>query len=160
MLLCPEGMDSLSGRRGTTLVEAVIAIGILAGAVVALSALASVATRSAMLARERSTSTMLAFQKMEAVRGDTTVPSVSPSDAWAIDTAGYLEYLDAYGRPAGGRSGAAYVRRWSVTPLPSAGSLLAIQVVVAPCRVPSGAAQCGDSAASVRLASIRTRAAW
>ena len=53
--------------RGTTLVEAIIAIGILAGAVVALAGLSSVAMRQAAIARERSVATVLALQKLEAL---------------------------------------------------------------------------------------------
>ena len=147
-------------ERGTTLVEAIVAIGILAGAVVALAALASIAIRNAALARERSIATILALQKMEDVCRDVSTAPASPANAWAVDTPGYLEYLDAYGRPANGRAGGAYVRRWSVAPLPSDANLLAIQVDVAPCRTLPGATRCGDVVSHARLASVRSRVAW
>ena len=147
-------------ERGTTLVEAIIAIGILAGAVVMLAGLSSVAVRTSALARERSVATLLALQKMEAVCADAAASSPSPANAWAVDTPGYVEYLDQYGNRVAGRAGGVYVRRWSVTPLPSDANLLAIQVAVAPCRTPPGAVQCGDASSSVRLASVRSRVAW
>jgi type II secretory pathway pseudopilin PulG len=147
-------------ERGTTLVEAIVAIGILAGAVVALAALSSIATRNAALARDRSMATILALQKMEDVCRDVSTAPASPANAWAVDTSGYVEYLDAYGRPVNGRAGGAYVRRWSVAPLPSDTNLLAIQVDVAPCRTLPGAARCGDPASHSRLASVRSRVAW
>ena len=146
-----------SSERGTTLVEAIVAIGILAGAVVALAGLSSLAVRNAAMARERSMATVLALQKMEALCRDVSSAPASPVDAWAVDTPGYVEYLDAGGRPA---AGGAYVRRWSITPLPGDANLLAIQVDVATCRTPAGATRCGDVISHARLASVRSRVAW
>jgi type II secretory pathway pseudopilin PulG len=153
-------MIDVNTARGTTLVEAVIAIGILAGAVVALAGLASVAIRQAAIARERSVATVLALQKMESVSRDVAAAPTSPADAWAVDTPGYVEYLDSRGNPLAGRGGGTFVRRWSVAPLPSSANLLAIQVAVAPCRTMPGASRCGDAGARVRLASIRSSVAW
>jgi type II secretory pathway pseudopilin PulG len=153
-------MFSLHANRGTTLVEAVVAIGILAGAVAALAGLSSVAVRTSSLARERSVATLLALQKMEAVCQNVASTAVSPVNAWAVDTPGYVEYLDAQGNLLAGSGGGTYVRRWSVAPLPANESLLAVQVEVAPCRKAPGEAHCGDSAARVRLASVRSRTEW
>jgi type II secretory pathway pseudopilin PulG len=152
-------MTCMQTERGTTLVEAIIAIGILAGAVVALAGLSSVAIRQAAIARERSVATVLALGKMEALGLDVSSIAASPANAWSVDTPGYLEYLDAYGNVTGGPGGA-YVRRWSVAPLPSDANLLAIQVDVAPCRTMPGSTQCGDVMSHARLASVRSRVAW
>jgi type II secretory pathway pseudopilin PulG len=153
-------MSCIRTERGTTLVEAIIAIGILAGAVVALAGLSSVAIRQAAIARERSVATVLALQKMEALCRDVSSIAESPANAWSVDTPGYLEYLDARGNVTGGGPGGAYVRRWSVAPLPSDANLLAIQVDVAACRTMPGATQCGDVMSHARLASVRSRVAW
>jgi type II secretory pathway pseudopilin PulG len=153
-------MSDLHAPRGTTLVEAVVAIGILTVGVVALAGLASVATRTATLARERSVAAILALQKIDAVCQTVGLTPSSPANAWAVDTPGNLEYLDAEGNLIAGGGGGVYVRRWSVSPLPSDANLLAIQVYVAPCRTLPGASRCGDTNAHVRLASIRSRAAW
>jgi type II secretory pathway pseudopilin PulG len=153
-------MTGIRTARGTTLVEAIVAIGILAGAVVAMAGLSSLAIRHAALARERSMATILATQKMEALCRDAASAPESPANAWSVDTPGFVEYLDAYGVPVAGPGGNVYVRRWSVTPLPSDPSLLAIQVGVSPCRTPPGAARCGDVMARARLAGVRSRIAW
>ena len=153
-------MSNLQSERGTTLVEAVVAVGILAGAVVALAGLASVATRTCAITRERSLATALAVQKMETICRDVSSLAASPPRAWAEDTPGFVEFLDPHGRVVGGRGGAAFVRRWSVAPLLSDANLVAIQVEVAACRTPPGAAHCGEPATRARLASIRSRLAW
>jgi type II secretory pathway pseudopilin PulG len=153
-------MTRPTADRGTTLVEAVVAIGILAGAVVALAGLAALAVGTAARARERSTAAIVAFQKMEAICRDVAASPISPADAWAVDTAGFVEHLDASGENVAPGSGGVFVRRWSVTPLPSDGNLLAIQVDVAPCRSPPGSSRCGDTTAHAHLASVRSRLAW
>jgi hypothetical protein len=153
-------MLKLRTEEGTTLVEAIVAIGILAGAVVALAGLASVATRTSAMARERSLATALALQKLEALSWDVSALATSPASAWAADTPGFVEFLDARGNIVGGRGGGAYVRRWSVAPLASDSNLLAIQVLVAACRTPPGAVHCGEATSRARLAVIRSRTAW
>ena len=145
---------------GTTLVEAIVAIGILAGAVVAMAGLASMATRASAMARERSLATVLALQKMENLSRNASSLATSSASAWAADTPGFVEYLDERGNVAGGRGGAAYVRRWSVAPLAADANLLASQIDGAACRTPPGAARCGDAASRARLAGIRPRTAW
>jgi type II secretory pathway pseudopilin PulG len=153
-------MTFVQADHGTTLVEAVVAIAILTGAVVALAGLSSVATRNSAIARERSVAAILAFQKMEALCRDVSSAPVSPANAWAVDTPGYVEYLDPHGNVIGIGDGGAYVRRWSVAPLPSDASLLAIRVDVAPCRALPSTTRCGDAVSHTRLASVRSRTAW
>ena len=157
----PQGMTNLIADRGTTLVEAIIAIGILAGAVVALAGLSSLAVRTSALARERSVATLLALQKMEAVCRDAASSRLHPPTPGLSTRPAIWSTLrltrESARRP---RAGGTYVRRWSVTPLPSDANLLAVQVAVAPCRTLPGAIRCGDVGARVRLASIRSRVAW
>jgi hypothetical protein len=146
-------------ERGTTLVEAIIAIGLLAGAVVSMAGLASVAIRTSAIARERSMATLLAVQKMEVLCRDASALAPSAANAWFVDTPGHVEYLDEFGRPLAGARGV-YVRRWAVAPLPADANLLAITVVVAVCRTRPGSASCGDPVSHARLASVRSRLAW
>ena len=61
--------------------------------------------------------------------------SPSPSDALRRNTAGYVDYLDVNGRPLGGGAtappGTAYIRRWSIEPLPTnPNDTLVLQVLV------------------------------
>jgi type II secretory pathway pseudopilin PulG len=63
--------------------------------------------------------------------------SPSPPGALLRDTDGFVDYLDAAARPVGTASPvpavAAYVRRWAVTPVPSApDDAVVLQVMVAP----------------------------
>ena len=150
----------MRAELGTTLVEAIVAIGILAGAVVVLAGFSSVAVRTAAGARERSMATILTLQKLEAMCRDVSSIPSSPANAWSTDTPGCVEYLDARGNVTAGGRGGAYVRRWSVTPLPSDANLVAIQVDVAPCRTVPGSTRCGDVMSHARLACIRSRLAW
>lgn len=152
-------MINVRMAQGTTLVEAVIAVGLLAGAVVSIAGLSSLAIRNAAIARERSMATLLALQKMEALCRDTASLVSTGPDAWSVDTPGHLEYLDQYGRPLGGRPGV-YVRRWAVVPLPADANLVAIEVDVAVCRTPPGATQCSDPVSHARLAGVRSRLSW
>jgi Tfp pilus assembly protein PilV len=147
-------------ERGTTLLEAVIAIGILAGAVVSLAGLSSMAIRTSTLARERTLAAVYSLQKLEELCRDVRRLSTSPGDALESDTTGFIEYLDRHGHVVGATGGVVFVRRWSVTAMSADANLLAIQVDVAPCRKAPGANRCGDTTARARLASIRSRLAW
>lgn len=146
--------------RGTTLLEAVIAIGILAGAVVSLAGLSSMAIQTNTVARERSLAAVYALQKMEELCRDARRLPTSPGDALESDTPGFIDYLDGHGHAVRVAAGALFVRRWSVVPVAGDANLLAIQVDVAPCRRVSGARLLGDPRARARLASIRSRLAW
>jgi len=147
-------------ERGTTLIEAVIAIGILAGAVVSLAGLSSMAIRTNTLARERSLATVYSLQKLEELCRDARRLSTSPGDALESDTPGFIEYLDRHGHVVGATAGVVFVRRWAVAEMSADANLLVIQVEVAPCRTARGANRCGDATARARLASIRSRLAW
>ncbi len=159
MLLWHTGMNARSSTSGTTLVEAVVAIGLLAGAVTSLAGLSHMAIRSATLSRERSMAAIYSLQKMEALCRDVRSLAASPGDSLANDMPGFIEYLDPRGTVTAG-AGRAFVRRWSVTAMPSDANLLAIQVQVEPCRHALAGGRCGDVAGRVRLASIRSRLAW
>jgi hypothetical protein len=152
-------MNHARAQEGTTLVEAIIAVGLLAGAVVGLAALSSVAVRQVALANERTMAMVLARQKLEALCREAPALGPSAENAWSVDSPGHVEYLDAHGRPIGARRGV-YVRRWAVAPLAADANLLAIQVAVAVCRPRPGAAGCGDAVSQARLAGARSRLAW
>ena len=59
----------------------------------------------------------------------------SPPGVLAADTPGYVDYVDGKGASLGGAAavpppGTAYIRRWSVQPLPSSANTLVLQVLV------------------------------
>ena len=91
----------------------------------------------------------------------------SPPGALAANTVGYVDYVDANGVSLGGTAavppaGTAYIRRWSVEPLPPSANAMVLQVLVMRAG-PSDAAdnRIGPSGrpAEARLVSVKTRKA-
>jgi Tfp pilus assembly protein PilV len=149
---------------GSTLIEAVVAITILATAVVSLAGLASVAVRTIALTRERTMAAILASQKLEELSPASRALSQSSPGAARHDEAGFVEYLDAAGAVVGTGAtarGVVYVRRWAVSPLAADTALNVILVAVSPCRrVSASARECGVATGTVRLATVRSSDTW
>jgi hypothetical protein len=138
---------SAARRSGAALLEAMVALGLLAGAIASLAGLYGVAARSNSEARRATRMSIAAAQKMEQLRGlswavaedneDATDLSTdlstlqesaggpglrpSPPGTLTSDVAGYVDYLDEHGLWVGAGSGppagAVFTRRWSVDPL-------------------------------------------
>jgi hypothetical protein len=133
-------------QRGFSLVETVIAAGLIAAALVTLAHLLAVGVGVAAAANTRTTSTLLAGRKMEELRA-------RPWDALLGDGRESVEYFDDRGArvcvgsttPCGAAS---YVCRWWVTPAPFNAFVLLIDVDV-------GAV--GTRAGSTTLATARSR---
>ncbi|MBI3261570.1 MAG: hypothetical protein HYZ58_00290 [Acidobacteria bacterium] len=121
-------------QTGFSLIEAVVAAGVLAVALVGLAQLMVISTHVTMAAGALTTSTVMAQQKMEqleAVAWDDPALEPSPPGALDEDTHGYVEYLDAEGRLLGGVGppmSTLFVRRWSITRVSDASR--AIEVIV------------------------------
>jgi prepilin-type N-terminal cleavage/methylation domain-containing protein len=85
------------------------------------------------------------------------------SESGVLDqnTAGYCDFVDAKGRIVGSGTmppaSAAFVRRWSVQPVPLANDALVVQVWVAPVAMSRSAAGGGHGA--VRIVTIKARKA-
>ncbi len=123
---------------------------ILTTGVLALAQLFALSTTSNLSAKNTTFTAVLAEQKIEELRGltwgfdrsglpvsDTASDTASTNDATAggtglspapgaalqENTAGWVDYLDQFGRKLGGGAnppaGAVYARRWSVEPLPT-----------------------------------------
>jgi type II secretory pathway pseudopilin PulG len=167
-------------EAGFTLVETMVATTILGAALILLGQLVLTATRATGDAAALSVATVLAAQKMEQLRalafsidasgGATTDTSTdtavvpespiggtglapSPPAAPDVNSAGYVDFLDAAGASLGGGAqpaGAAFVRRWSIVALPgNPDNARLLQVVVS--RV--------DRRAAVRLTTVKVRRA-
>jgi len=155
--------------RGFSLLEVLVATAIMVVAAAGLAQSFAIASRANRSARATTMAALLAQQKMEQLRGlawsvdPFGVPlgdaalGASPPGSLDANTAGYCDFVDASGNALGGGttppSGAIYVRRWSIDPLPANPGTLVLNVSVA--RLPGGAAQPDD----VRIATIRTRKA-
>ncbi|PWT80245.1 MAG: hypothetical protein C5B57_12545 [Blastocatellia bacterium] len=87
----------------------------------------------------------------------------SGADTLAQNTAGYCDFLDATGRIVGAGASApatlAFVRRWSIEPIPNASDLLAIQVSVMPVTVSRATSGSGHRLGEARLGQIKGRKA-
>ena len=154
-----------SSNAGFSLVETMVAVTLMAGAIATLAQLFALSTRTNVSSHYTTYAAVLAEQKLEELRGlswgfdtqglpvsdtatDTTVSPEKPSGGTGLkpsptaalqqDTAGYVDYVDAFGtkvqQGAGGNqtsSSVVYTRRWSITPLPTnPNNTLVIQVLV------------------------------
>jgi type II secretory pathway pseudopilin PulG len=122
------------GQRGFSLIETVVAAGIVAGAVAALAQMFALSIALNVAARNGSAAMMLAAQKMEQLRG--LIPGVDLNEGGTLDSsgAGFADYLDNAGNLLGADGsappGTVYVRRWSVAGMLSKPDLLVIRVRV------------------------------
>lgn len=147
-------MATKVSEDGFSLIEAVVAAGIVAGALAALAQMLAMSIANNASARSGSAAMVLAGQKMEQLRArrwDDYSPGGSPGETLSGNVAGYVDYVDQWGHILGEGAtmpaGTMYIRRWSVVPLPASPGALVLQVLVArPGR---------DDAA--RLVSVRSR---
>jgi type II secretory pathway pseudopilin PulG len=168
-----QQLPAIPRHGGFSLIEAVIATGLLATLVVGLGQVFLISSRAIHIARVRTLAAILAGQKMEQLRSlswahspgggllsdVTTNLAVEPPSAGGPGLSGaplgaldqdvplYVDYADASGARTPTATSAAFVRRWSVSPLASdPQNLLMLEVRV----VTVGG---GDA----RLASIKAR---
>lgn len=151
--------------RGFTLVETLVATGILITAIAGLAQLFVLSVRFTRDAAQFGTALMAAQDKLEALRSlhftyaETGVAitdprlAASPPTALAVNSAGYVDWLDADGN-ATIEHGAAHVRRWRITAIegddPAA---IAIDV----CVFAAPALHHGPDYAEACLATVRVR---
>ena len=128
---------SPTDERGFSLLEALVAVSVVAVALTTLTQLVAISIHAGARARRSSIASVLAQEKIEALwsHGPGLVPQ--PAISLDVNTPGLCDFLDEHGRSLGTGStppaGAVYVRRWSITPVsadPAASFLL--QVAVAP----------------------------
>jgi prepilin-type N-terminal cleavage/methylation domain-containing protein len=149
-------------HRGFTLVEVLVAMGVLCVAALGAMQFVAVATEMMSGARSQALAANLASARMEQLRAlrftfdasgqrvtDLTTDlavdppviggvGLSPSGSMSLDSnvPGYFDFLDGDGAwlGSGGAapSGSAFVRRWAVEPADAGGDLLVIQVLVRP----------------------------
>lgn len=185
-----------SSSRGFSLVETLVAMGLLTVVSLGVAQLFALSTRANVIAKGQTSTTAMAEQKLEQLRGltwgfdltgqglpvsDTTTDltvtppthtgsglNPSPSDSLEQNTAGFVDFLDGGGAWVGTGSAppasAVYIRRWSITPLPTnPNNTLVIQVLVTP--VTSEQARVASAFTRTRMAgdallvTVRTRKA-
>jgi type II secretory pathway pseudopilin PulG len=121
-------------ERGFSLIETVVAAGIVAGAFAALAQMFALSIAHNNSARNGSAAMVLAGQKVEQLRGLTWGVDLYEGGALGSSLAGFADYVDQAGNilGAGGTMppGTVYLRRWSVAAMPSKPGLLVLQVMV------------------------------
>jgi uncharacterized protein (TIGR02598 family) len=135
---------------GFSLIEVAVATAVLTVGILGLAQLLVVATDANRTARATTTAAVLARSKLEELRAapfDSL--TASPPGTLAMDTPGFVEYLDASGTVVATTQGAAFVRRWAVEPLASD----PMNAVVLQVLVQTTAKYAGE----MRLMSVRTR---
>lgn len=141
-----------------------MATAVVATAIATLAGLGSLALHTVMRGRDRTLSAIHAQTKLEFLKASRVSLPASPSDALMHDVPGWSEFLDMDGRRAGhdaGYAGAVFVRRWQAVPVPGRPGLTAIVVAVGRCAGVSGVpATCGRAGPTVRVAGLRSEAAW
>jgi type II secretory pathway pseudopilin PulG len=183
-----------ASTSGFSLVEVLVATGLLATAIVSLAQIFALSTRTNLGSRTSTYATVLAQQKLEELRSlswgfdpqglplsdtttDTTVTpetaiggtGLAPSGDIALqqNTAGYVDYIDSYGNKmcctgAAVPGDTIYIRRWSVSPLPTnPNNTLVIQVLVTrnKARGASDLGAVGRLPEEARVITVKTRKA-
>ena len=155
-------IHSRRAEAGFSIIEVLVATGLLASALVALAQIFAIATSANAAARNSTITMMLAEQKIEQLRAlqftfdrarlpvqdtQTDLAVYPPAAAGGkglsphtdntlqANTDGYVDYLDHYGRTLGGGTvipdNTAFIRRWSVEPLPTnPNNVIILQVMV------------------------------
>lgn len=153
----------MRSQAGFSLLEAIVAIGLMAGALASLGQMVAISVAINRSARDRSDATVLAQQKMEQLlvesRSGGTGLSPSPGGSLASNIDGWFDYVDRSGQSLGGSEGlgSVYIRRWAIEPLPSSPTdTLVIHVLVATRLGLRQAASATRPRDHVRLSSIKT----
>lgn len=157
-------MNRARGSSGAGLIEALVATAVVVTAASTLAGLTSLALRTILAGRDRTVATILAQSRLEVLRSSRLSLPTSPPDALDTDIDGYHEQIDADGRAARrdpAHAGAVYVCRWRVAPYPGRVGLTVITVLASRCvsaaQRPRG---CAARADAVRVAGVRSEAAW
>jgi hypothetical protein len=135
---------SIAGACGFSLVEVLVATGILAAGLIGVAQLLAVTTAQTLESRHATRAAILAGQVVERLRAGIEwreETGLSSSVSLRADTPGFVDYVDATGTlVAGGPpmpAGAIYTRRWAVHPLPAApDEAVVLEVLVTAHRVP------------------------
>ena len=173
--------------RGFTLLEVVVALGILCVAVLTIAQLLGLSTQGIAVSRAQTMTVTLAAARLEQLRAlvfefdaaglrvtdlVTDLSAQAPTaagrglssagaDSLQASTAGFVDYLDARGRWVGNGAlvpaGAVFIRRWSIDPFAGSPDALVLQVLVRP--VSSGiTGSVRRARADTRLVTVRARA--
>jgi hypothetical protein len=116
--------------RGFTLIEVVIAAGILIAVAVGAAMVLTLTLNSLARSRQRAIALVLARARLETLVSVGSASGLSPPDALTVSREGFVDYLDEQGQPVAAAA-AAFVRRWAIARSGAGASELTIvQVMV------------------------------
>jgi prepilin-type N-terminal cleavage/methylation domain-containing protein len=164
-------------ERGFTLIEVLVAAGLLASLAAGGAYLVARAIDDAEGTRRRLAATVAGVQKMEQLRSlawgddidwvsrlDQDPPSAdgvglgwSPAGTLDADVHGYVDFLDGDGLRLPDRHGAVFARRWAVAPHATAAGTLVLEVVVTRASGPSRRTASVRPASDIQFTSLRAR---
>jgi len=131
-----------SADHGFTLIETIIAIGVLAGAIVSLAQLVAICTGTNAAAQHRTKSAWLAQQKIEQLRAEPVLDAI-PATVEYLDPDGTVVCRGVLACPR-----AVYLREWSVKPSATAAAAVFVHVSTRRAR---------DGSGDVHLVTVRPR---
>jgi type II secretory pathway pseudopilin PulG len=160
------GMSTITSARGFTLLETVVATGILVTALAGLAQLFVLGTHLTRQATESGAALVAAQDKLERLRGLTfgygaagepvTDSALLPSSSSSLseDIPPYVDWLDAAGEPHDDPDEAVMVRRWRVA---SVGETSPDAIAIEVCVFKAPAHEAGPQAADACLSTVRVR---
>jgi len=158
-------MSSTASARGFTLFETLVATSILVTALAGIAQLFVLSMRLTRGASASASALVTGQQKLEALRGlaftydhggaPVTAPELASSIASSLDEDidGNVDWVDDDAQAGDHPEGAAFVRRWRVSPLAESADALALEV----CVFKPPASGVSHRSAEVCLSAIRTR---
>jgi type II secretory pathway pseudopilin PulG len=156
-------VDSAHETRGSSLLEVLVAMGLIVGAVAAIAPLVALATRTNLQAGRTSFAAVVAQAKLEALLPDLDLGlNVSPVGTLDANIDGCFDFVDRHGRTLGGGDapppGTDFIRRWSVQKVVDADTtIVQVQVInVRSAMAPGAGAFFGGRGAYVRLVSAKS----
>ena len=160
-------VESARGARGSSLLEVLVAMGLVVGAVAAIAPLVALASRTNLQAGRTSFAAVVAQAKLEALLPDRDL-SLNLSPAGTLDTNidGCFDFVDRHGRTLGSGEepppGTDFIRRWSVQKMADADTTI-VQVQVIDVRsgmAPGSGAFFGGRGEYVRLVTAKSGKAF
>ena len=142
-----------SRENGFSLIEVLIAAGILVTIIGGVAHLSVITVRANHLSRLATHSCLVASAKMEELLAREWL-DLDPTPTGTLDAnqTGYHDYVDRTGRVISSAEGASHVRRWAITSVTA--TVLALEVVVLPW-LDDGAADRQASAGAAYVATMK-----
>jgi len=153
----------VSCSRGFSLVEVLVATGIVVTAFGVLGSLASIALKTTIVARDRTVAAVLAQSAFDRLASSRLLPAPTPVDSLEEDVPGWVEYADGQGRIVSrdpSAAGTVFVCRWRVAGWRGHPDVRVIAVAAGRCRPHVATRQCHLGTDAVVVTGLRSEVVW